>query len=237
MIPIREAARSSVGQKILTSITGIGMGLFIIIHLLGNLFLYLSDGTIFNDYAHAMSKRQMFVLAADLVLLAAFLIHAVNSIWLKINHRRARGAAGYKVWKSKAQGLNTPSSKASRSMAITGLVLLFFIPFHVNHFKFGPGINEGYTIQITGEDARDLHRYVVETFSQPGYVVLYVFVMLMMWGHLKHGYWSFFQSMGMVTPRNYKTLRYGGMGLATLLAFGFLFIPVWIYVRSLGVFG
>lgn len=236
MIPIREAARSSVGQKVLTSITGIGLGLFVIIHLLGNLFLYLTDGSVFNNYADMMAKRQMIVITGDLILLAGFIIHAGNSIWLKVQHRRARGTR-YKAWNSKAKGLNTPSSRASRNMAITGLALLFFIPFHVNHFKFGPGIADGYVTNLTSGEARDLHRYVVETFSQPSYVLLYVFVMLMLWGHLKHGYWSFFQTMGLVTPRNYTTLRYGGIALATLMAFGFLFIPVWIYVRSLGVFG
>lgn len=234
MIPITEAARSSIGQKILTSITGIGLALFVIIHLLGNLFLYLADGTVFNEYAHALASRKALVIGGDLVLLAGFVLHAGNSLFLVFKNRRARGP-GYKAWKSKAQGLKTPSSRASRSMAITGTVLLLFIPFHVNHFKFGPAEAEGYVTTIGGEQARDLHRFVVETFSQPTYVLLYVIVMLMLWGHLKHGYWSFFQSMGFVTPRNYSALRYGGMGLATVLALGFLVIPILIYLRSLGV--
>ncbi len=236
MIPIYEAARSSIGQKILTSITGIGLALFVIIHLLGNLFLYLADGTMFNEYAHAMASRPALVIGGDAVLLAGFVLHAGNSLWLVMKNRAARGGS-YRSWQSKAKKLKTPSSKASRSMAISGTALLFFIPFHVYQFKFGPGMEAGYTTALHGEQARDLHRFVVETFSQPTYVLLYVTVMIMLWGHLQHGYWSFFQSVGLITPRNYSTLRYGGFALATLLGIGFLMIPIWIYLRSLGVVG
>jgi succinate dehydrogenase / fumarate reductase cytochrome b subunit len=232
VITLREALGSSVGRKLITSITGIGMALFVILHLVGNLFLYPSDGSTFNEYAHMMAGKKTLVLVADLILLTGFILHAVNSILLKLQHRKARGQ-GYQVWRSKAKGLGTPSSRSSRTMALSGLVLLFFIPFHVNHFKFGPGTEQGYVTSVGGESARDLHRWVIETFQSPGYVALYVFVMLMLWGHLKHGYWSFFQSFGWVTPRTYQPLRWGGAALATVLAFGFLMIPLWIYIRHL----
>ncbi len=236
MITLSEAIGSSVGKKLLTSVTGIGMALFVILHLVGNLLLYPGDGSTFNEYAHMMAGKKALVLVADLILLAAFVIHAVNSILLKVQHRKARGQ-GYKVWKSKAAGLKTPSTRSSRAMALSGLVLLLFIPLHVNQFKFGPGIDAGYVTTVGGEQVRDLHRWVVETFQNPVYVALYVFVMVMLWGHLKHGYWSFFQSFGLVTPRSYGTLKWGGTILATVLAFGFLMIPLWIYVRQLGGWG
>ena len=81
-------------------------------------------------------------------------------------------------------------------MILTGLVLLAFLVIHIWQFKFGPAIEEGYVAQLHGENVRDLHRLVVETFKKPGYVLFYVFSMSLLGMHVRHGFWSALQSMG-----------------------------------------
>jgi succinate dehydrogenase / fumarate reductase cytochrome b subunit len=235
MIPILEALRSSMGRKLLTSFTGIALGLFVIAHLAGNVLLYLPDGSFFNEYAYRLEKMKAVKIGAEIGLIFVFGLHIINSIALKMGHRKARGAVGYRKWQTKANcEMETPSNPGSRMMAISGLVLLIFLPFHIKHFTLGAGITEGYYTLVGNDEARDLHRLVVESFQNPLMVAFYVLAMLGLAAHLQHGYWSFFQSMGWVTPRNHRTLQRSGRALAVLLAIGFLMIPVYIYLRSTG---
>ena len=115
-------------------------------------------------------------------------------------------------------------------MIFTGSLLLVFIIFHVWTFKFGPGISEGYVTIVNEEPARDLYRLVVETFKNPLYVVGYSVVMILLGLHLRHGFWSAFQSLGAIRPSARRTLRLVGSVIALLLTIGFLSIPIYIYL-------
>jgi succinate dehydrogenase / fumarate reductase cytochrome b subunit len=100
----------------------------------------------------------------------------------------------------------------------------------VKTFRFGPGIEEGYAVSDpTHGPMRDLHRVVVETFQSPYWVAGYVLAMLLLGSHLRHGFWSAFQSLGLAYPKYSKAIYGFGVFLATLLAVGFLFIPVYMH--------
>jgi succinate dehydrogenase / fumarate reductase cytochrome b subunit len=122
-------------------------------------------------------------------------------------------------------------------MIITGVILLVFIILHIAQFKFGPGVAEGYVATVDGKEVRDLHRLVVETFRQPIWAVGYMGVMVLLGLHLRHGFWSAFQSLGMINPRLSGVISLIGVALALLLAVGFLGIPLWILVDPMGVYG
>ena len=213
-------------QKYLMAVSGLGMVGFVITHLLGNLLLYRSEGTAFNNYAHSLEGLGGLLYLAEYGLLGIAILHVIVAVTLTLKKRRAR-STGYAMVRSK--GGESKSNLSSRYMAITGTVLLIFIVLHVIHFKFGPGIAEGYTVDIKGDTARDLHRYVVEEFQKPVYVALYMSVMVFLGFHIRHGFWSAFQSLGTNAPRYSKAIYAVGIALAFLLSIGFLGIPLWIY--------
>jgi succinate dehydrogenase / fumarate reductase cytochrome b subunit len=117
-------------------------------------------------------------------------------------------------------------------MIYTGVVVLAFLVYHVLTFKYGPGVDEGYVMTIDGVAVRDLYRLVVETFAQLPYTIIYVAVMALLGFHLRHGFWSAFQSLGMNHPR-YTPIIYGiALLFAVVMAVGFLIIPVAVYLRG-----
>lgn len=221
MPSILQALESQVGRKILTGVTGVGLILFIIGHLLGNLSLF-GDGQAFNEYTLALESLGWILYLIEAILVVGFLLHAYLgiSIWLK---RRKNRPEGYEKYQSK--GGPSHMSWASKSMAFTGIVLLVFIVIHINTFKFGATD----TVMIDGEQARDLKELVVQTFQNPIYAFGYTFVMILLGFHLKHGFWSAFTSLTMKHKKFSGIIYTVGVIFAILMAIGFIFIPLYIY--------
>lgn len=222
---LKNSIFSSLGKKYVIALTGLGLGIFVIVHLLGNLTLYLPEGMWFNMYADSLQKMGVVLLFAEVGLAAVILIHAIMATWVSIDAKAARPIS----YKSKQSKGIVYSNTASRNMIITGLILLGFIILHIIQFRLGPGISQGYVSEVHGEKIRDLHRLVHETFQNPLFVGVYVAVMFFLGVHLRHGYWSLFQSLGTMSPRFSRAIYLGGTLLAVILAAGFLFIPIWIY--------
>jgi succinate dehydrogenase / fumarate reductase cytochrome b subunit len=217
---------SSLGKKFLMGLSGLALFLFVAVHLSGNLILILGTRTLYNEWTHSLESLGPLLYVIEAGLLGVFLLHIISgtSVWL--DKRRARPTPYVKV--ANAGG---PSRKtiSSTSMIITGVVLLLFTIVHVRTFKYGPGIAEGYVQVINGLEVRDLYRLVIETFSREGYVIFYVAVMVFLGFHLRHGFWSAFQSLGAMNPR-LTPVSYGlGVLLAIMIGLGFIVLPVWIY--------
>ncbi len=217
---------SSVGRKILSAITGVILYLFIMVHLLGNLQLFESSPDPFNLYANFLEKFEGIITIIEIGLLISILFHIVVGTTVYINKLKAR-PEGY----IKTGSAGPPSRKtiSSTTMIYTGIVIAVFIIIHIITFKYGPGIDEGYVSNINGTQVRDLYRLVVETFSKPGYVIWYVAAMIFLGFHLRHAFWSAFQSMGWTNPKFLPILYVAGVILAILMAMGFIIIPIWIY--------
>ncbi len=224
-----QALTSQVGRKILTGITGVLLVLFTISHLSGNLALLNADGEPFNKYTLFLHNFGGLLIIVEILLGAIILLHAFIGISIALRKRQAR-KHGYAVRKSK--GGPSKQSVASRTMAITGTVLLVFLVIHIIQFRFGPSIAEGYTTMINGEEARDLHRLVIETFQNVWWVVFYVGVMILLAFHLRHGIWSALQSLGAMKPRYSKVIYSLALLLGVLLAVGFIVLPIWIYMNG-----
>jgi succinate dehydrogenase / fumarate reductase cytochrome b subunit len=223
-----SSAWTTVGKKVLTGFTGIAWILFIIAHLLGNLQLYKQDqGAAFNAYTKFLESQGTLLYIAEAGLVLTLLLHAAIGISIWLGKRRARPVDYVKY---ASAGEPSAQNLSSRTMIFTGSLLLVFIVFHVWTFKFGPGISEGYVTMVNEEPARDLYRLVVETFKNPLYVVGYSVVMLLLGLHLRHGFWSAFQSLGAIRPSARHTFRVVGSIIAILLSIGFLSIPIYIYL-------
>jgi succinate dehydrogenase / fumarate reductase cytochrome b subunit len=107
-------------------------------------------------------------------------------------------------------------------------VLLIFTAIHLKTFKYGPV----YSTSVSGVPMRDLYTLVNEVFQQPLYTWGYVITMLLLGYHLRHGFWSAFQSLGANHPR-YSTFIYSaGMVLAFVVAFGFLAVPLLVFFSN-----
>lgn len=216
-----KALKSQVGRKILTGVTGIGLIIFIIFHLVGNLKLF-GDTQAFNQYTYTLESMGWILYTLEAGLAIAFLLHAYLgiSIWLK--RRRAR-PTGYEEYQSK--GDPSHMTWASRSMIFTGIVLLVFLVIHLETFKFGATD----TIMLDGHEARDLKTLVIDTFQKPLYTFGYTAVMILLGFHLAHGFWSAFTSLTMKHNRYSAFIYAVGIVFAILMAVGFFFIPLYIY--------
>jgi succinate dehydrogenase / fumarate reductase cytochrome b subunit len=229
-----KAFNSTVSRKLIMGFTGLGLVGFIIMHLLGNLSLYLPGSEHFNAYVEKLHSFGNLLVAAEVGLAAMILIHAYFAILITWGNHEARPVK-YAVVKSK--GDPSRSNISSRNMIITGLVLFGFLILHIWQFRFGPGIAAGYVTQLDGKDARDLHRLVTETFHNPLYVGVYVAVMFFLGAHLRHGFWSAFQSLGAMTPQLSKPIYCVGLFFGVIMALGFLMIPLWIYFDLFSLIG
>lgn len=224
MSSFRKALESQVGRKILTGVTGIGLILFIIGHLLGNLTIF-GDAEAFNIYTYKLENLGWLLYLIEAILVVGFGLHAWLgiSIWLR---RRKNRPEDYKEYQTK--GGASHQTWASRSMIFTGLVLLVFLVLHLNTFKFGATE----TVELTSlgvEDARDLKALVVEKFQSPLYAFGYTFVMILLGFHLGHGFWSAFTSLTMKHNRASSVVYTIGIVFAILMAIGFIFIPLYIF--------
>ena len=219
------ALKSQVGRKILTAITGIGLIIFTILHLLGNLKLF-GDYEAFNLYTYHLESWGWILYVLEAGLAVCFLLHAYIGVSIWWNRRKNR-PDGYEKYQSK--GGPSHNTWASRSMALTGVIILGFLVIHLINFKFA----DTAMIELSnGEMGRDLKALVIDKFQNPLYAFGYTAVMILLGIHLKHGFWSAFTSLTM-KHKKYSAVIYGiGIVFAILLAVGFLFIPLYIYLTG-----
>lgn len=241
MYSLLTAFQNSVGRKILTGVTGIALTGFLIVHLLGNLTLFTIDysnaDNAFNRYAHFLHELGFLLYIAEAGLLAIFLIHAYLGIAIYLRKKKSRPD---KYLVEKSRGGESKVGFSSRTMLISGSLLLLFTVSHVNHFKFGPGWagEAEYTqvMNVGGEQAkvRDLSKLVFETFNRQYdgaifYVLGYVGIMILLGFHLRHGIWSALQSLGAMNKRLAPVIYAIAGILGLLIALGFLILPIYIY--------
>lgn len=214
----RPFLSSTVGSKLLVAVTGLLLVGFLVMHLMGNLLMYLGPET-FNHYSHTLISNPL-VYPAEVGLVLIFLLHAWKTIQLTLASSKARPTAYEEKHRA---GHTSRKTLASSTMIVSGLFLLLFVPIHIKTFKFGAW----YPSSEAG--VRDLYRLVLEIFSRPGYVVFYVVGMIVVGFHLWHGVSSSFQTLGADTPRVTPVIRRVGLTLALILAIGFISLPLWIF--------
>ena len=216
---------TSIGRTVITGLTGLGLVGFVLGHLAGNLTLFFGPEA-FNAYAHKLESLGPILYVIEIGLIAVFVFHIFYAIAVTIQNKGARKS---KYVKTGTQGKPSRKNLSSQTMIYTGMVLAIFTVVHVWMFKFGPGMASGYSYELHGEYTRDLYKLVVEWFHNPWVVLGYIAVTTLLGVHVRHGFWSAFQSLGIAHPK-YTPLIYGaGVILAVLLALGFLALPVFVF--------
>lgn len=213
---------SPVGKKITTGITGIGLVLFVIVHMMGNLSYFAIDPEAYNLYANFLLSMGPLFYLVEVVLLAFFVFHITMGISIWLRTRRARKSS---YGKYETKGGPSLQGLSSRSMVVTGIILLVFLVIHLASFKFGPY----YETTVGGETIRDLRTLLEENFAKPTYAFGYTAVMLILALHLRHGIWSALQSLGAMKPRLTPIIYTIGTIIGLLIAIGFFVLPLYIY--------
>ena len=225
MAPRQGVFSSSVGTKILIGITGILLFLYLLIHIAGNLVVFLGPAA-FNKYAFTLEGNPLLPLI-ELVLLSWFVIHIYKTVRMFLGNQSTRPVA---YAQKKAAGHTSRKSFASSTMIVSGLWLLAFLVIHVKAFHDGWG--HEYPWPAGG---RDLYRQEMDTFANPLMVGFYVISMVVVGSHLWHGISSAFQSLGADTPAWTRFILPAGKVLAVLVAGAFIVIALWVHfagVRS-----
>jgi succinate dehydrogenase / fumarate reductase cytochrome b subunit len=208
---------SSVGTKILIGATGLGLVIYLLVHIAGNVMVFLGQDA-FNQYAATLAGNPL-IPAIEVALLVIFLIHIYRTVAMYLANRKARPTP-YVV--KKRAGPPSRKSAASSTMILTGLWLLAFIIIHVKTFRFGEHYERNGVV--------DLYRIEMETFASPLTVAFYVVSMLLVGSHLWHGASSAFQSLGLENPKWTPRILAAAKVLAAGIAGGFIVIALWAYL-------
>ncbi len=209
---------STIGQKQIVALTGLGLSGFVLGHMAGNLLMFISPQA-YNEYGHGITSSPLY-LPIEIGLLAAFLFHVFVALRLKFKNLKARSDK-YAV---QATG-EKASDKVSSTMATQGFIIAAFVILHLRTFKYGPV----YMMDYGKGPIRDLFRVMVEVFNQPGYLVWYVATLLVLGLHLSHGIKSVFTTWGAYHPKYVPALKALAWGYAIIVVGGFLTQPIYIY--------
>lgn len=212
---------SSIGKKQLMAITGLGLLGFTLSHLLGNLLILVGPDA-FNNYSYALVSNPLIYLA-EAGLLGLFLLHIALAVVLRIENNLARPQKYYvKVVKGNGENF------ASKTMPITGVIMLVFVIIHLLNFKYG----SNYSTTVDGVQMRDIYRTVIEYFANPAYVAWYVFAMCALGLHTSHGLQSTFQSLGLRHPKYTHIVEGLSFAYGVAVAIGFSTLAIYSHFQN-----
>jgi len=209
---------SSIGKKVIMSLSGLFLVVFVFVHLLLNSFLLFdSSGELFNAGAHFMALP-VIKFGLQPVLAGGFVIHIIYAMILTLKNQKARPET------YASQNLSKSSTWMSRNMLVLGGLVVVFIALHMTHF-FVP-------IQITGgvHDDAELVKGIFkhETLGLV-YTILYIIAAILLGLHLAHGFWSAFQSVGFSNKQWRPRLEKIAYAYAIIIALGFTIIPLYLH--------
>jgi succinate dehydrogenase / fumarate reductase cytochrome b subunit len=223
---VSELSQSSVGRKMIVAATGVILILFVIGHLLGNLQIYLGPEWI-NAYSQHLRDLGPILWMIRAFLLASVILHIYFTLLLAIENRRARPEAYRERNYVKA-------SWASRHMAVSGLVVLAFIIYHLAHFTFRATDPRFALLRPDAHGHYDVFSMMVYGFQNVYVSAFYVVGLFLLTLHLTHGSSSFFQSLGLNDQRLTPKLAIGGRIFAWLLFAGYASIPLAVLLGFIG---
>jgi succinate dehydrogenase / fumarate reductase cytochrome b subunit len=228
---------ASIGRKLLMSVSGLFLILFLFVHLLLNSFLLLDGvmgfetGQMFNAGVHFMGTNPLIKVIEPMLALG-FLVHIIYSIILTLQNMKARGSQGY------ASGKKTTGVElASLNMFPLGIAIFAFLVVHLINFymKMKGFIHwEGGEVEFpffgTMAKGENAYALVNETFQILPLVVLYVVGSIALAFHLAHGFWSAFQTIGWNNANWMPRLKCVSNVVAIILGGGFSVIALAQYL-------
>ncbi|NDW13053.1 succinate dehydrogenase/fumarate reductase cytochrome b subunit [Bacteroides sp. 214] len=217
---------SSVGRKVVMSLTGFALILFLTFHMAMNLVAIFSAEA-YNMICEFLGAN-WYALVATVGLAGLVALHFLYALLLTFQNRKARGSERYAV-------TNTPKQVtwASQNMFVLGLIVVLGLGLHLFNFWYKMQLSEIMgihgAIENGGIAPTDGAGFIAATFSNPVYVVLYLIWLGAIWFHLNHGFWSALQTMGWsnkiwlnrwkVVSAIYTSIVMGGFALVVIIYF------------------
>jgi len=214
---------SGIGKKVLMSLTGLFLILFLVIHLLGNLQLLKHDGGMsFNLYARFMASNPL-IKTISYGLYFFIILHAVLGIIITRYNRRSKGSR-YAVQ-------NAPKTTwASKNMGLLGLLILAFILLHMGDFWYKMKFTDQLAMATyDGVTVKDLYQRVALAYQQTWIVFAYIIGLIALSFHLWHGFQSAFQTLGLNHKKYTPAIKGIGKLYAILIPAAFAIIPLYHY--------
>ncbi len=211
---------SSIGAKIVMALTGVALVGFLVAHLAGNLLVWAGPEAL-NEYARRLRDILPLLWVLRIGLLASFFLHVFMAIRLTRLNRQA---------KPERYAVKDPvdSSFASRSMMISGLVVLSFVFYHLAHLTFrltNPAFEKLGPYQV--------YEMMMISFKSPYISAFYSISIVLLMIHLNHGLGSLFQTLGFHHSKYNPLIQKSCVSLSVILGLGFLSIPVGIFLGVL----
>ena len=208
--------KSSIGRKVIMSLTGIALILFLTFHMSMNL-VALFSGEAYNMVCEFLGAN-WYAVVATMGLAGLAMLHIVYAFILTAQNRRARGSERYAV-------VDKPKKVewASQNMLVLGIIILLGLLLHLFNFWYNMMFAELMHMEMKFSPS-DGFAYIKDTFANPVFVVLYVIWIVAIWLHLSHGFWSAMHTLGVNGKVWFKRWQVIGLVYSTILMLGFLVV-------------
>jgi succinate dehydrogenase / fumarate reductase cytochrome b subunit len=217
---------SSITKKLILSIAGIFLMLFLIVHLGINIFILPiteNHQEIFRDAVHFMTSNPV-IKVFEIVLFAAFIIHFIYGVIIQVKNWIARPVR-YKMRKV------NETSYFSKFMIHTGIIIAVFLVIHFINFYF---VKLGLTTAPEGpvrvDDNHDFYNMAINLFANNYYAIFYIAIMVFLGFHLNHAFQSAFQTIGVNHPVYTPVIKAVGDFYSIIIPLGFIMIPAYFLI-------
>ena len=211
---------SSIGRKLIMSITGTFLVLFLLFHSCMNIVVIISPSG-YNAIC-AFLGANWYAVAGTSLLAAGFVIHILYALFLTYQNMRARGSERYAVSKTQKS-----VDWASQNMLVLGTVIFGFLALHMYNFWFKMQFAELTGIHTGAYDPASGAEYVKDLFSNWIYCALYIVWLSALWFHLTHGVWSALQTAGLNNKTWLPRVKVISNIISTIVVLMFMAIPVY----------
>ncbi len=219
MSQFKQFFNSSIGKKLVMAITGILLILFLIVHLINNLLLFVGPD-VFNENVARLEAIKPIIRVVEIILALIFIYHIYNGLKLWWENKKANPNK-YAVNANKEN-----STIYSRTMVITGSFIFIFLIIHLYtlwaKYNFGMGGSE------------EFYEVIKSLFTNPIWAAFYFIIMIIIGFHINHAFQSAFQTFGWSNKKYTPIVKKIGTVIALIFAIGFASIPVYFFLISLG---
>ena len=219
-------SNSSIGRKVVMSITGLALILFLTFHMAMNLVAIFSAEA--YNMICAFLGANWYALVATAGLGFLVVVHIVYAFWLTMQNRRARGSERYAV-NAKPKGVEW----ASQNMLVLGIIVLLGLGLHLFNFWAKmqlPEVLHMLGIHADVTYATDGVYHIQNTFSCPVYSILYLVWLAALWFHLTHGFWSALHTLGWNNKIWFERWRVIGNIYSTIVVLGFAVVVLYYWL-------
>jgi len=213
---------SSIGKKLLMSLAGFFLVVFLLVHMSINLLLIIfDDSMVYNRAAHFMSTN-LLVKVFEVVLFGGLLLHIIYALILQVQNWLSR-PKGYR------RNNNSQESFFSKYMIHTAAIIFVFLVIHILDFYFKAKFGRAAEIPFNGGLIHDFATEVTDKFHLPVFVIFYIASFIFLGFHLLHGFHSFFKTIGIGSKKWSNFFEVLAIVYVIIVVGGFSAIPLFIY--------